>query len=204
MICQTKVYHTRPGKLSGRFCFIADRIMSIGQINSKIMVVMETLMLERYIRDAQLAFKLKDFQEGRRLLEEALSIEPVFGKAHTLLGWLYLFQINDWEKAEIHLKLALKYAPSYSTPYLHMSYILFEKGRFKELTGLLDKALTVGGVSKALIYNNYGRMFEADGQFRKAVRFYKTAIQWAFSEEELQMIKTNIKRCRDKRWVLLL
>ncbi len=164
---------------------------------------MENLILERYIQDAQLAFKMKDYLEGLRLLEEALTIEPIFGKAHTLLGWLYLFQMIDWDKAETHLKLALKYSPSYSTPYLHMSYILFEKSRFKELTVLLDKALTIGGIQKSLIYNSYGRMYEATGQLRKAVRCYKTAIHWAFSEQEFNLIKTNIKRCRDKRWVLM-
>ena len=165
---------------------------------------METLILERYIQDALLAFKLNDHLEGMRLLEKVLSIEPVHGKAHTLLGWLYLYQFIDWEKAELHLNLALKHAPSYSAPYLHMSYLLFENGRFKELTELLDKALTIGGIEKSVIYLHYGKMYEAAGELRKAVRYYKTAIQWSFTTTELNLIKTNIKRCRDKRWVLFL
>jgi tetratricopeptide (TPR) repeat protein len=71
---------------------------------------METLVLEKYILDAEKAFEEKNYMEGMRLLQEALLIEPHYGKAHNHLGWLYLYQINDWEKAEIHLNLALKYA----------------------------------------------------------------------------------------------
>lgn len=85
-----------------------------------------------------------------------------------------------------------------------MSYILFEQGRFNELTELLDKVLNVGGIEKFVIYNHYGKMFEVAGEFRKAIKYYKTAIQWAFSEMELNAVKTNIKRCRIKRWVMLL
>jgi len=164
---------------------------------------METMVLERYIQNAEKAFEQNDYLEGMRLLEEALTIEPNFGKAHNHMGWLYLYQITDWVKAETHLRLALKFAPAYSAPYMHMSYILFAKGRFEELTGLLEKAMMVGGIQKSFIYNEYGRMSEANGKLRKAVKFYKTAVRWTFNEQELNVYKDNIRRCRDKRWVLM-
>jgi tetratricopeptide (TPR) repeat protein len=164
---------------------------------------METMVLERYIQNAEMAFEQKDYLEGMRLLEEALTIEPNFGKAHNHMGWLYLFQITDWVKAETHLRLALKYAPAYSAPYIHMSHMLFEKGRFEELTELLENAMTVGGISKSFIYNEYGRMFEVNGKLRKAVTFYKTAVRWTFNEQELNVYKDNIRRCRDKRWIFM-
>jgi len=164
---------------------------------------METMVLERYILNAEKAFEQNDYMEGLRLLEEALAIEPYYGKAHNHLGWLYLFQLNDWAKAETHLNLALKYAPDYHAPYIHMSHLLFEKGRFKELTELLEKALNVGGVQKSFVFNEYGRMYEVNGKLRKAVGFYKTAVRWTFSEQELNICKDNIRRCRDKRWILM-
>jgi len=164
---------------------------------------METMVLERYIKNAEMAFEQKDYLEGMRILEEALTIEPNFGKAHNHMGWLYLFQITDWVKAETHLRLALKYAPTYSAPYIHMSHMLFEKGRFEELTELLENAMTVGGIQKSFIYNEYGRMFEVNGKLRKAVTFYKTAVRWTFNEQELNVYKDNIRRCRDKRWIFM-
>ena len=119
------------------------------------------------------------------------------------MGWLYLFQINDWEKAEMHLKLALKYAAEYSAPYLHMSHILFEKRRFDEFYKLLDKASAIGGIQKSFIFNEYGRMNEVKGKLRKAVKNYKKAILWTFNDHDLNIYKDNIRRCRDKRWILM-
>lgn len=164
---------------------------------------METMILERYIQNAEIAFEQKDYLEGLRLLEEALTIGPDFGKAHNHLGWLFLYHLNDWVKAETHLNLAMKYAPDYSAPYIHKSYLLFEKGKFDELTQLLEKALTIGGAQKSFIYNEYGRMYEVLGKSRKAVKFYKTAIRWTFHEQDLNLYKDNIRRCRDKRWILM-
>lgn len=164
---------------------------------------METMVLERYLMNAERAFEQRDYFEGMRLLMEALTIEPNYGKAHNHLGWLYLFQMVDWVKAETHLRLALKYAPDYSAPYIHMSHMLFEKGRFDELTQLLEKAMGVGGVQKSFIYNEYGRMLEADGKSGKAVKFYKKAVRWSFNEQDLNIYKDNIRRCRDKRWILM-
>lgn len=164
---------------------------------------MEAMVLERYIQNAEKAFERKDYLEGMSLLEEALTIEPFFGKAHNHLGWLYLFQITDWEKAEKHLKLALKHSPSYSAPYMHFSHLLFEKGRFDELTELLEKAILVGGIQRSFVHNEYARMYEVKGKLRQAVVFYKKAVRWTFNEQELNVYKDNIRRCRDKRWILM-
>jgi tetratricopeptide (TPR) repeat protein len=164
---------------------------------------METMVLERFIQRAEVAFEKNDYLEGMRILEEALTIEPNYGKAHNHMGWLYLFHINDWEKAEIHLKLALKYAPGYCAPYIHMSHLLFQKRKFDELIDLLEKAATVGGMQQSFIYNEYGRMSEVKGKLRNAVKNYKSAIRWTFNEQDLNVYRDNIRRCRDKRWIMM-
>ncbi len=164
---------------------------------------METMVLERYIQNAEKAFEQNDYLEGMRFLEEVLTMEPYFGKAHNHMGWLYLYQLNDWSKAEMHLNLALKYAADYQAPYIHMSHMLFEKGKFQELGELLNRASTVGGVQKSFIFNQFGRIHEVDGKLRKAVKLYKDAVRWAFNDQELSVYKDNIRRCRDKRWILM-
>ena len=168
-----------------------------------IIKIMETMVLERYILNAEEAFDRNEFLEGLEILEEALTIDPTFGKAHNHIGWLYLHKIIDKEKAEKHLELALKYAPLYAAPYIHMSHLLFEKGRHKELTALLNKANALGVVDKSFIHNEYGRLFEVRREFRKAVKNYKTAISFTFSDQDLNMYRDNIRRCRDKRWILM-
>lgn len=164
---------------------------------------METVKLENYIMEAESAFEKSEFLEGMSYLENALSIEPTYCKAHNHMGWLYLFQLEDWAKAEKHLKLALKYDANYGGAYIHMSHLLFENDRFDELTELLQKALNVGSVSKSFIYNELGRMQEVSAKFAKAIKYYKEAIKWSFDEKELCIITDNIRRARRKRWYLM-
>ncbi len=162
---------------------------------------MEIMVLERLIQQAESAFERKEYLEGMQLLEEALIAEPNYGKAHNHMGWLYLYQIHDMEKAEKHLNYALKYSPNYSAPYFHMAKVLFDSRRFDELKSLLEKA-SDASVSMSFINNEYGRMYEVHGKMRKAVEFYKKAFRWSMDEQEMNVYKDNIRRCRDKRWIL--
>lgn len=165
---------------------------------------MTTQVLEQYIIDAERAFQSQNYLDGKSYLEDALSIEPTWGKAHNHMGWLYLYQLADWEKAEQHLRLALKYASRYSAPYLHMAHLLFESRRFDELILLLKKAGNVPGVERSFVYNEYGRIHEVQGRYRQAIKNYWLAFRWSLDEQEIQVIRENIRRARQKRWSFLL
>ncbi|MGB3463789.1 MAG: O-linked GlcNAc transferase, partial [Cyclobacteriaceae bacterium] len=97
-------------------------------------------ILERYILDAEQAFENQEFLQGKELLEYALAEEPTYGRAHSHMGWLYLYHLNDLEKAESHLRLALKYAATYGAVYQHMATLLFDSNRLREHEDLLEVA----------------------------------------------------------------
>lgn len=158
--------------------------------------------LQQYVLDAERAFERQEWLEGKNLLHEALEIEPVYALAHNHLGWLYIYHLTDYALAEMHLNLALKYAPGYHASYIHMAQLLFDAGRLDELEALLNRAMKVAGVQKSLIYNDFGRTNEVQGRYRKAIAHYKLAARWAFDEREIQIIRDNIRRCRQKRWML--
>ena len=160
-------------------------------------------MLEQWMLDAERAFEQQLFVEGKGYLEDALAEEPTYGKAHNHLGWLYLYHLNDLEKAETHLKLALKYAPNYGAPYIHMSHLLFDMARLEDHKEMLDQAAKVAGVEKSFLFNEYGRNFEVQGNYKAAIRSYKEAIRWSLNDQEITIAKDNIKRCRDKRWFFM-
>ncbi len=164
---------------------------------------METFRLHNYILKAENAFENKEYLEGMHFLEDALGIEPTYARAHNHMGWLYLYPLEDWSKAEKHLKLALKYDANFGGTYFHMAHILFENARFEELVELLQKALTVGTVAKSFVYNEFGRMYEVSAKFKTAITYYKQAIKWCLDERELNTIKDNIRRVRRKRWDLM-
>lgn len=164
---------------------------------------METLVLERYVLNAEAAFERNEYLEGIGLLEEALAIEPNYSKAHNHLGWAYLFQLNNLEVAEKHLQFALNVTPVYGPAYIHMSHILFNKGKYNELTELLETALSHGGVQRSFVYNEFGRMSETNRHLRKAIGYYKKAVSYSMDEQEMKTITDNIHRCRHKRWILM-
>jgi len=163
---------------------------------------MTAYALDNYILNAESAFERQDWLEGESYLLEALVEEPCFGKAHNHLGWLYLNHLRDLEKAERHLNLAMKYSPKYSAVYIHMTHFLFEAKRFDEQLKLLEMAKTIPGIDFAFIYNEFGRIEEVRGKSRKAVRHYKAALRCSMSDHEMQIIKSNLRRCRAKRLII--
>ncbi|MEO9803003.1 MAG: O-linked GlcNAc transferase [Reichenbachiella sp.] len=160
-------------------------------------------ILEQYMLEADRAFEQQLYLEGKRYLEDALAEEPTYGKAHNHMGWLYLYHLDESEKAELHLKLALKYAANYSAPYIHMSHLLFETGRFEELQILLDTAADVPGVPQSFLANEFGRLNEIQGRYTAAIKCYKEAVKWSLNEQEIAIVKDNINRCKNKRWFFL-
>jgi tetratricopeptide (TPR) repeat protein len=163
---------------------------------------MEKHILETYLKKAEKAIEENEFLEALKILEEALTIDPKFGKAHSHLGWLYLYKIVDWGKAEIHLEMALQYSPEYSAAYIHMSHLLFEKRNFGKLAELLSKAGMIDSINKSFVFNEFGRMYEVSGNYGTAISYYKQAIRWSLDEQDLNHYKESIKRCREKRWIL--
>ena len=158
---------------------------------------------ERYVLDAEKAFEKGLYLEGKAYLDNAIAEEPTYGKAHNHLGWFYMFHLEDYEKAEAHLRLALKYAKQYSAPYVHMIDLLFEAKRMDEHEKLVAKAMYVPGAKKSFLYNEVGRHKEVSGRFTQAIKFYRLAIRWSMDEKEIQAIRENIRRARSKRWLLI-
>lgn len=158
---------------------------------------------ESYVLDAEKAFEQGLYLEGKAYLDNAIAEEPTYGKAHNHLGWFYLFHEGDYEKAEVHLKLALKYAKQYSAPYIHMILLLFEVERLDEHEKLIAKAMYVPGVKKSFLYNEVGRNKEITGKIFQAIRFYRKAIRWSMDEEEIRMIRQNLGRAKGKWWMSL-
>ena len=159
--------------------------------------------LEQYVLDAEKAFEQGFYMEGKAFLESALTEEPTYGKAHNHLGWLYLFRLEDYEKAERHLKLALKYSQKYSAPYMHMISLLFESKRLEEHGYLIAAAMKVPGMSKSFLYSEKGKAFEVQGKYAQAIKWYRKAIRWSMEESEISAIRNYMKRAKSKRWLFL-
>jgi tetratricopeptide (TPR) repeat protein len=72
-------------------------------------------------------------------------------------------------------------------------------GKFDKLKEFLDKAILVEGVSKAQLYNEYGIMYEMQGDFEKAISYYQLAINQSHSNNDINIYQESIERCIRKR-----
>ncbi len=78
---------------------------------------------EEYILKAQELMDDWNYLEAKRILQELIEKEPGNGKAHSLIAWIYYTQLYDFEKADFHYKLALKFESK--NEYILINYLRF-------------------------------------------------------------------------------
>lgn len=141
--------------------------------------------------------------EGLDLLQGLLFEEPGYGPLHNHLGWAYLYYSADVERAELHLKMAMKFAPEFSAPYLHMGQLMIRLGRYAEAIQVLEAGIGKPDANKVAFLESLGRAWESRDEFGKAKASYKRALLSSMSEQEMNDLNASIRRCRKKSWVLL-
>jgi len=72
-------------------------------------------------------------------------------------------------------------------------------GKLDKLKEFLDKAMLVEGVSKSQLYNEYGILYEMQGDFEKAISHYQQAINWSLNNNDINIYQESIQRCIKKR-----
>jgi tetratricopeptide (TPR) repeat protein len=107
---------------------------------------------------------------AKKLLEAAIKIDDkaMDGEAHAILGALYLavpgwpIGFGDDDKSMMHIKRALKIAPSNIDAYCFLGDYWFEHNKFERAKEAYDKALTITPRSTAAAYNaaDIGRQLE--------------------------------------------
>lgn len=65
--------------------------------------------VENLFLEISKAIDERDLSGAKLLLEELLSIDPGYGRAHNHLGWIYETKIKDFQKAQRHYELAIKF-----------------------------------------------------------------------------------------------
>ncbi|MEZ4842122.1 MAG: hypothetical protein R2821_11585 [Flavobacteriaceae bacterium] len=136
--------------------------------------------------------------EAKELLIEILSEFPDYGYAHNHLGWIYQVKFSDYEKAEKHLKLAMKYAPNYNAGYVNFAYLLLDINKYDEMIKFGEEALSHNFVDKSTIYNKMAQAYEMKDDNFKAYDYYKLAVKHTLNNTTLEQIYSSINRIKDK------
>jgi tetratricopeptide (TPR) repeat protein len=154
------------------------------------------------MKEAEQLIYANEVDRGLNLLNELLYDEPGYGRLHNHLGWAYTYYTGDSVRAELHLRMAIKFHSGFFAPYLHIGQLLIRIGRATEAIEYLEIGLTKPEANLVALWELIGRAYELKTEYRKAIAAYKQAMIASMADHEVNTFKEGIKRCRKKRWVL--
>lgn len=132
-------------------------------------------------------------------LHDLIARYPDFGKAHALLGIIYLISFEDHTQAEAYFKQAMILTPAYSSTYLHYAELLFSQERYTEQVAVLNKGLETPGMDKDKVYHLLGLMHERQKQFDDAFENFQKALLYSVDDKDILKYQKAIERCLMKR-----
>lgn len=158
--------------------------------------------LEELFHLADLDIKDGYYESAHKRLDEILTEDPLFGKAYNHLGWMYETKFRDYQKAEEFYQKALETSPDYPSIYTNYSILLSTLGKHDKLQQVLTQALTIPGVDKANVYNEYGIMYEQQGNYPEAIKNYRECARVTLNKDTLNRAMDSIERCQTKQTIV--
>lgn len=112
-------------------------------------------------------------------------------EAHTFLGWAYSLQ-GRYEEAIQECHNAIAIDPDFGNPYNDLGAYLIEKGRLDEAIMWLEKAAISRRYDAYFFpYYNLGKIWEAKGDWNKAIEYYKDSLR---ENPDYEPAKSALKR----------
>ena len=117
-----------------------------------------------------------ELEEAVGLYKKSIEAFPT-AEAFTFLGWTYSF-MGKYEEAIQECRNAIQVDPDFGNPYNDIGAYLIEKGRFDEAIPWLEKAIHAKRYdSYCFPHYNLGRVWEAKGDWEKALACYDQALK---------------------------
>lgn len=132
------------------------------------------------------------------ILESILKDIPSFGKAYNHLGWIFKNKYQDNTKAAEYFEKCLEYQADFPPAYYNYASLLSQMGKFNRLEELLKKAITVAGIDKCIIFNEFGILYELKESYGEAEMFYLQSMKLALDNKLVENRINAIERCRKK------
>jgi tetratricopeptide (TPR) repeat protein len=161
------------------------------------------LWIERELVNAERMIMEGRVEEGLRMLNNLLYEEPGYGPLHNYLGWAYMYHANDARMAEMHFSVAMRFAPEYAPPYLHMGNLLNREGRYAEAIRYFSAGMTCPNAVRISLLEGIAEAHEMRGEYRDAIRAYKEAAATSVIDFEVERLLKSAGRCRKKRMAML-
>lgn len=155
--------------------------------------------IENVIQLAEDAIYDGRYDEAKKWLESGLMEEPGYPKLHAKMGSLYHYNFDNKALAEKHYHLAVKFNPQFQEVYEDLAQLYLDHKKYVGLKALMLKALKNDGIDKAFVFENLGKVTESEGDYKKAINYYKKALFEALDNYDADELKKHIKRNKYKR-----
>ncbi|WP_183568815.1 tetratricopeptide repeat protein [Mucilaginibacter sp. SP1R1] len=136
--------------------------------------------------------------KGLNLLNEIISNDPLYARAHYQLGIIYYYEIKDYQTAGYHFKTCMELEPAFPDNYTHYLDLLVFLNMEKQVVTISAKALNTPGADAAGIYDLLGLFYEKNKQWAKALEAYQKAFMEVTENAEKVDIEQSLKRVRSK------
>ncbi|HZI23668.1 MAG TPA: hypothetical protein VFD46_01240 [Chryseolinea sp.] len=163
---------------------------------------MKLTWMEKYLADAEETILDDRVEEGLNLLNNLLYEEPGYGRLHNYLGWAYFYYTDDTARAELHLKMAIKFDESYVPPYIHLSNLYLKHARYSDAINYSQLGLAKSKAKDISLFTNLAQGYELTKAWNLAIKAYKDALTMSVADYEVNNLLAGIKRCRKKRMAL--
>jgi tetratricopeptide (TPR) repeat protein len=158
--------------------------------------------IEKYLTKAEELIYNNQVEHGLQILTDLLYDEPGYNRLHNHIGWAYMYYTSDVVKAELHLKMAIKFAEQYAPPYLHLGTLYLRAGRYAEALEYFIQGKTKENANKVAFLESIAQVHEMKQEYSKAIKAYRKAALISIASPEINHLHEGIKRCRKKRLML--
>ncbi|WP_428329565.1 tetratricopeptide repeat protein [Mucilaginibacter sp.] len=133
-----------------------------------------------------------------QLLNEIVSNDPLYARAHFQLGNIYYYEINDYQTAGYHFKTCMELEPGFPDNYFHYLKLVVFLNMEKQVHAIAQQALNTAGVNTASIYDLLGLFYEKNKNWTKALKAYQDAFIEATKKVQRETIEESIERVQAK------
>jgi len=136
--------------------------------------------------------------KGLRLLNEIITADPTYARAHYQLGRIFFYDIKDYQAAGYHFQTCAELEPSFPDLYEPYLELLVFLNMERKTADVAAKALAVAGVNASAVYKQLGLLHEKHKHWNEALQAYRDAFMEVTDKAEKHEIEDNIARVRQK------
>ncbi|MDD3344914.1 MAG: tetratricopeptide repeat protein [Candidatus Omnitrophica bacterium] len=155
--------------------YLQERKLKEAEGVFKLVAGMDPLDAEAHFCLGSIYYQIKDYPSAEKELKTAIRLNPDYHEALNFLGYFYLEQNRNINKAGAMIKKALVLQPENGAYIDSLGWFYFKKGRFKQALEYLEQS--AAQLSDPVIYDHLGDTFLKLGNCEEAKNNWEKSLK---------------------------